>query len=178
MYRENKASTHTIKLTVPEGDYVGATYTVGVDSLRSASDITKRTGVLDPAGEAIDMYWRWNSGYIFLKLEGTSPSAALDSATNTRPIVFHVGGFGGYSRPTINNIRQATINFGATVDVRKAHGSNDAPQIHVYADVLKVVNGVTDVDFSKNSVAHGSDFTLKLSENYTAMFSVDHVHKH
>jgi hypothetical protein len=40
-----------------------------IDSTRNCSGA--QTGALDPAN---GMFWSWNSGYIFVKLEGTSPS--------------------------------------------------------------------------------------------------------
>ena len=65
-------------------------------------DVSQRTGVLDPSGAGADMYWTWNSGYIFFKMEGTSPAAT--GMGNS--FMYHIGGFGGYSAPTINNIKQ------------------------------------------------------------------------
>ena len=60
---------------IPAGNYNQITFTIGVDSLRSTMDITKRQGVLDPAQGHDGMYWTWNSGYIFFKMEGISPAA-------------------------------------------------------------------------------------------------------
>lgn len=53
----------------------------GVDSLSCVSGV--KTGVLDPRN---GMYWTWNSGYIFFKLEGT---------INGKAFTWHVGGFAG-----------------------------------------------------------------------------------
>ena len=76
---ENEEESQEVKIrNIPAGDYNEITFTIGVDSLRSTMDISKRTGVLDPAQGHDDMYWSWNSGYIFVKMEGTSPSAPAD----------------------------------------------------------------------------------------------------
>src|SRR5690606_20878888 len=76
---EDEPSSQVITLSnVPAGDYDKITFTIGVDSLRSTMDISKRTGVLDPTQGHDGMYWTWNSGYIFFKMEGTSPAAPAD----------------------------------------------------------------------------------------------------
>ena len=54
-------TTRFTKVEVPEGDYTKVTFTLGVDSLRSTMDLSKRTGVLDPAAggghDGGGMYW-------------------------------------------------------------------------------------------------------------------------
>ena len=70
---ESDADTHEPVLSVPEGEYKTLSFILGVDSLRNTMDVSQRTGVLDVSGAATDMYWSWNSGYIFFKMEGTSP---------------------------------------------------------------------------------------------------------
>src|SRR5688572_8355196 len=67
---EDEESQEVVLKNIPSGDYNLITFTIGVDSLRSTMDISKRTGVLDPALGHDGMYWTWNSGYIFFKMEG------------------------------------------------------------------------------------------------------------
>jgi hypothetical protein len=59
-------------------------FLVGVDSLANVSGA--QTGALDPLN---DMFWTWNSGYIFFKLEGESPQSGAD----LHRIEHHLGGF-------------------------------------------------------------------------------------
>src|SRR5436190_11302711 len=74
LIQESNPATHLLKLKVPTGDYNQLTFMLGVDSLRNTMNISKRTGVLDPASSMDNgMYWTWNSGYIFFKMEGESP---------------------------------------------------------------------------------------------------------
>ena len=54
---------------VPNGTYTEMKYVLGVDSARNNSGA--QTGVLSVAN---GMFWSWNTGYIFLKAEGESPS--------------------------------------------------------------------------------------------------------
>lgn len=59
LVRQSEANSLNITLKdVPAANYTGLTYTIGVDSLKSISDVSQRTGVLDPASYGSDnMYW-------------------------------------------------------------------------------------------------------------------------
>ncbi len=156
---------------VPAGNYVEMTFTLGVDSLRNTTDISQRTGVLDIGVEGMGkgMYWSWNSGYIFFKMEGTSPT--INSAD--RKFRYHIGGFGGYSSKTINNIKTITCKFGTSkATVRK----DIAPTVHTTVDISKVFNGTTNVSLATNPTVMFSPFSVNVSANYANMFSVHHIH--
>ncbi|MFN3667605.1 MAG: MbnP family protein, partial [Sediminibacterium sp.] len=145
---ESASSSTRPVLKVPEGEYKTLSFVLGVDSLRNTMDVSKRTGVLDPTTSAADMYWGWNSGYIFFKVEGTSSSA------NGGNFAYHVGGFGGYSTPTVNNLRKITIDLSArgTAKVKAGKSSN----IHLFADLLKAFNGTTNMSFATVAMIHSA----------------------
>lgn len=155
------------KVKVPEGDYTKVTFILGVDSLRSVSDVSKRVGVLDPSG---DMYWKWNSGYIFFKMEGESTA----STEKDKKYRYHIGGFGGYDTKTINNIKTIDLDLtaGGIAKVRKDKGS----QVHLMVDLLKVFNGSTPFSIAANSTVMFNDFSKAIANNYTDMFRHDHTH--
>ena len=173
LIKEADPTTRFAKFAAPEGDYDQLSFVLGVDSLRSTMDISRRTGVLDPAGGMDDgMYWGWNSGYIFFKMEGISPSAPVDP-TGQQKFRFHIGGFGGYSAPTLNNIKTITINLTSSgiAQVRKGRSAN----IHLLVDVLKAMNGTTNISIAANPAVMFGDFSTKVANNYTAMFFHDHT---
>ena len=117
------------------------------------------------------MYWVWNSGYIFLKLEGTS--TVLPAADNA--FFYHIGGFGGYNSPTINNIKSITLtSTGAAAEVRK--NKPEAPHIHILADALKVLNGPTPISIAANPMVMFNPFSVNIANNYQSMFKIDHIH--
>lgn len=176
LVKESDADSKEITLSnIPEGNYTDITFTIGVDSLRSTMPIADRTGVLDPAAGAEGMYWMWNSGYIFMKMEGTSPVAPLDSATSTRPFAYHIGGFGGYSSATINNLKTVNLSFnGEKALVRAANSA--APEVHTIVDASKVMNGTTNVSIATNPVVMFNPYSVNIANNYSSMFRVDHVH--
>lgn len=174
LVKESDPESQEISLdNIPEGNYDKVTFTVGVDSARNTMPIADRTGALDPAGEAAGMYWMWNSGYIFMKMEGLSSVAPLDTASGTHPFFYHIGGFGGYSSPTINNIKTVALPFGS----KNAEVRNDVtPEAHIFVDAAKVLNGTTNLDFAAYPVVMFNAYSTNIANNYANMFAVDHIH--
>lgn len=178
LVQEHKPETHIIRLSVPQGDYAGVSFILGVDSLRSTMDISRRQGVLNPTDMSREegMYWTWNSGYIFLRMEGTSPQIAPDPSGNRR-FRYHIGGFGGgFGTPpvrTINNIKTITLSFGR--DIAKVR-NNSTPQMHIIGDVLKVFNGSTTISLAQNPTVMFSPFSVNIANNYANMFEYHHMH--
>lgn len=169
--------TRFAEVRVPEGDYTKISFIVGVDSLRSTMDVSKRTGVLDPSGSMEDgMYWSWNSGYIFFKMEGNSDVISNDAngdPTGKKQFKYHIGGFGGYSAPTINNIKTVTVDLttAGIARVRKGRESN----IHLFVDLLKVFNGTNSFSIAAHPSVMFGDFSGKIAGNFAGMFRHDHT---
>lgn len=163
---ESNEAAHEAVLHVPEGAYKTLSFTLGIDSVRNTLPVARRTGVLDPAAYGADMYWSWNSGYIFFKMEGTSPASA-DGFT------YHIGGFGGYSSATINNIKNITLDLSerGMPQVKAGKETN----IHLMADVLKVFDGATRISIKDNPNVMFSPFSVNVANNYATMFRHDHT---
>ncbi len=161
LIKEDVATSQKVELkNVPEGDYKSISFIVGVDSVRNCSPIDKRTGALDIAN---GMYWIWNTGYIFSKLEGSSAVA-----TNNI-IEFHLGGFGGYSTRTANNIRKVTVPFTGLAQVRNGAKTD----LGLTVDALKVfgtnVNGMDNrISIATSSViaSAAASMASTLAGNY------------
>lgn len=166
LVKESDESSQHIELDdIPVGDYNGITFTLGVDSLRCTMDVSKRTGALDPAN---GMYWSWNSGYIFLKLEGTSTASAMSG----NAFQYHIGGFGGMTSPTINNIKTISLSFPSTGKVR----TTNHVEAHILADALKVLDGSTNISIATSPMVMFSAASVDIANNYKNMFIVDHIH--
>lgn len=166
---ESLPDSHEPILSVPEGEYKTISFVLGVDSLRNTMDVSQRTGVLDVSAAATDMYWSWNSGYIFFKMDGTSPSITSMGGV----FQYHVGGFGGYSSPTTNNLKTYTIDLTSrgTPKVKSGKETN----IHLMVDILKVVNGSTNLDFATTSMVHSAAAGAQVANNYINMIDHDHT---
>jgi len=179
---------------VPAGNYVSIEFVVGVDSLRSAMGPSEREGDLDIGDMETggNMYWSWNSGYIFMRFEGIAPEVPdstiglwvqdtlgnwnYDTTQYTYWLdVFniHVGGFGGYDASTVNNIRKVKLDFGSTKLIVK---ETAIPEVHITADVMKIMDGSVNHSFSNFYQEHSPDRTGTIADNYKNMFSVDHIH--
>jgi hypothetical protein len=173
LIKENDEETHEAVVNVPQGDYNKISFVLGVDSLRSTMDISKRTGVLDPGGTMDEsMYWGWNSGYIFFKMEGLSTAAPEDPAGEHK-FRYHIGGFGGYSTPSINNLKTIELDLtpGGIVKVRKGRESN----IHLMIDITKVFDGANSFKIADYPTVMFDDFSTKIADNLSGMFRHDHT---
>ena len=96
---EEKQASKTIHLDkIPVGEYTSIQFLLGVDSLHNCSGA--QSGALDPIHA---MFWTWNTGYIFLKLEGKSTLSNLPGNT----LEYHIG---GYKKPA-NCIRTITLRW-------------------------------------------------------------------
>lgn len=169
LIQENNPATQMVKLKVPPGDYSKLIFVLGVDSLRNTMNISRRTGVLDPASSMDNgMYWSWNSGYIFFKMEGESPAAPADPTGNHK-FRYHIGGFGGYSAPTINNIK--TISLDLTKSGMAKPRNNKKATISVRADILKVFNATANVNIATHSSVMFSEYSVNIANNYSKMFT-------
>ena len=132
-------------------------------------DISKRAGVLDPTGVSSDMYWGWNSGYVFLKIEGTSTAfVAADKVFQ-----YHVGGFGGYSSLTPNNLKVITLDLTARGMPKVKSGKET--NIHLFVDALKALSGTTNMSFATTATIHSALPGVPVANNYSTMFRHDHT---
>lgn len=117
---------------------------VGVDSLKSVSGA--QSGELDPVK---GMYWAWNTGYIYAKLEGVSKSCK----TRNNAFEFHIGGF---QHPN-NALKKVKI------------------PINVFNNTIRLTvlteNWFKNIRLSEtNSVVIPSKEALKIANNYAEMF--------
>ncbi len=157
---------------VPTGDYTEVSFVIGVDSLKSISPIEQRIGVLDPASYNSDnMYWSWNSGYIFFKMEGISSAAPLNTAGENK-FQYHIGGFGGRTAVTANNIRKVSMVLPEVLKIRKSN----LPSVHFIANLSQVFTGAQTIKIANAAVVMNPTAGLPISANYAKMFSVDHIH--
>lgn len=147
---------------IPSGEYTDISYTIGVDSTRNVSGA--QDGALDPLNE---LYWNWNSGYIFLKIEG------IYKNINSGLFAYHIGGF--KNSDGSNALQKRTFDFGVLpVKVN----ATAIPQVHFAVDISKLFSGpgtTIKVSETPTQMMPGTG-SVNISKNYTEMFSLDHVH--
>lgn len=155
---------------VPTGDYSGMQFMVGVDSTMTKADPLTYVNTLNDLNQANNMYWDWNSGHIFLKLEGNVPAAG------NQAFRAHIGGF---RQPYAAMVTAKPSFNGSNLAVRADH----SPEIHLTADVLKVFDGPNKFAPSTfPTTMMPSANSVKVAQNYGngttggGMFTVEHIH--
>ena len=157
LINEANASSQSLTLdSIPVGEYNAIEFVMGVDSTRNVSGA--QTGALDPIN---DMFWTWNSGYIFLKLEGTSPSASSNDLT------FHIGGF----KSPNNTIRTVNRSFPANLSVKNTTTS----KIKMKTDVLEMFASPQTIDFNTFNYTMGGPTSVTVANNYVDMITVKEI---
>ena len=158
--QDDSASWSITLEDMPEGSYQYMTFIVGVDSIHNCSGA--QSGALDPIN---GMFWTWNTGYIFFKLEGKSPS----SNSPGHIFEYHIG---GYKAPT-NFLRTIMFGFRDQGPMKVNHGK--VTTLYMKTDVAKLLNDHHTINFAKLSSVtdfHNADTVV---DNYDHLFSVIRV---
>ena len=140
---------------VPEGNYTSIEFIIGVDSLHNCSGL--QSGALDPVN---GMFWAWNTGYVFMKLDGQ----AVASKSVGHIFEYHIG---GYKQPA-NSIRKITLHF----KNNKVVSASNPLSLSIKADVLEILKTPTTIDFSKLPSVTDTRNAFIIANNYADMFSV------
>lgn len=142
----SKTLVFATSVTAPQS----LSFVIGVDSILNVSGV--QTGSLDPLH---GMFWTWNSGYIFAKLEGKSDS----SHAPAHLVNWDVGGF----KAPANASRKITL------DLSTATG----PVITIEADLLKWFSGMHSIHIAQAPLCHlPGTMAMQLADNYSRMFSI------
>lgn len=170
---EGDSSTYEADFNIPEGEYKTVSFLLGVDSLRNTMDVSKRTGDLDVSDANVtDMYWTWNSGYIFYKLEGTSPQVA---GMMGKDFYYHIGLFGGKTSATLNNIKTITLDLTQRGTPKVKKDKKTETNIHLYVDALQTFSGNTAIKLSEHSMVMTDAYSATVANNLPAIFSHAHT---
>lgn len=163
----NTDSQDIVMKNVPKGNYLEITFTIGVDA--NQLNLGAQTGALDPVH---GLFWSWNSGYIFMQVEGESPA----STEAGHVFQYHVGGYKDVAGSTsqANNVKTITLGFNGDV-APVEHGHE--PEVHLIYDVNKFFNGSgSAVTFTTNASRHSPKSCVDIAGNISGAFVVDHVH--
>jgi hypothetical protein len=140
---------------IPTGKYNSIRFIVGIDSLRNVSG--SQNGDLDPS---LGMFWTWNSGYIFAKLEGYS----FVSPAPSNLVIYHIGGYAGPDACQ----REVVLSFGNTPI---QFNQNAESILRIEADAAKWF-GPNVISISETPLVN--DFgpqAAAIADNYSGMFS-------
>ena len=146
---------------LPEGNYKSIEFLIGVDSIRNVSG--SQTGALAISN---NMFWEWNTGYIFFKLEGyyTSP---LQTQKNGYAI--HVGGFKG----VYSCLQKCKFNLNEMILAKNNHQTTVS--INVSIDEIFISPKKIGFDYYYANIAQGEKIFNEISINYKDMFSISKI---
>ncbi len=136
------------RIILPVGkdhNFSSVEFIIGVDSLHNCSGI--QSGALDPLN---GMFWSWNTGYIFLKLEGISALSTLPK----NMIEYHIGGY-AYPNAAIRKIKIAL---------------NKTKSAVLKVDVNKLLSAVNKIDFRLIPSITGKENATMMADNFSSMF--------
>jgi len=137
------------------GEYEGVEFLIGVDAERNSSGA--QVGALDPA---LGMFWTWNSGYIFLKLEGLSPQAT----TTGQHFSWHVGG----------SANARTVYLPLPKPLRLT--PDLVSTVHLQADIAAAFLSGEPLRIAGNEELMDPKGGAPVADRYATAFRVDHVH--
>lgn len=155
---QDDEETKNSAFSLENGFYKGIEFNIGVDSVDNQNGV--HSGALDVLNA---MYWTWNSGFIFMKLEG-------NSSYSTSPAHFFEYHIGGYKFPT-NSIRKVKINFTEPLIVDR--GNKVSIQLNV--DVLEILKSPNTIDFSKLSSVVEPSTAKVIADNYSDIFTIKSI---
>jgi hypothetical protein len=163
LIRHASGSTFSLTLTnVPVADYKSISFMIGVDSTRNVSGT--QSGDLDPANVS-DMFWSWNTGYIFLKLEGSSPKVP----SGDKKFQFHIGGYGGVNK-TQRSVGLSFVNTPASVK------ESGMPVLQIGVNVNEIFANPTKVDLkSQYTILNQGANAKMVADNYADMMQLTSV---
>ncbi|MFA7274590.1 MAG: MbnP family protein [Crocinitomicaceae bacterium] len=154
---ETPASTMIDVTGIPSGNYTEVSYVLGVDSTRNVSGA--QDGALSTTNA---MFWSWNSGYIMVKAEGTSPQSSTGS------FAYHLGGFSG----TNNIVTSRSDSFGTE---KLIVSTTSAGMIHFSVDPSALFNNFGSVSTNSNVQMPGM-MAKTLATGYYSGFAFEHIH--
>lgn len=152
------AASLAIELTdIPNGEYTKVNFMIGVDSTRNVSGAQE--GALDPAK---GMFWSWNMGYIFMKMEGT-----VQDSIDFR---YHIGGF----MQNANNVKMvaASVPTGSMINVNGTQST-----VHFMVDFAEYFKNPVDLDIAATPIIMSPNAaSVIVADNYKDIFMIHHVH--
>ena len=145
---------------IPAGHYHGIKFYVGVDSVTNHADPTLYDAGSALAPQSPSMHWSWNSGYIFMRLEGNVDTSAAGDQTADFGYEMHLGG-------------DANL---VDIDLTKHFeaGEREHPSVTVNMDAEYLIDNNIDFSNEADRITHTMDnmpLAMKLKNNISGAFS-------
>ena len=153
------ANEEKISINILPGIYSKIIFILGVDSAYNNSGAQE--GALDPLN---GMFWTWNTGYVYFKMEGYSPASNAD----LNRIEHHIGGYRGPNKAN----RQIRLNFLQPLVIN----DGDQKEIVVNLNLDKYWKGPNDISIQTNAlIMTTGELAKKSADNFPGMFFIKSV---
>ena len=159
VYLIDAADPQNIYLDPYTVEYNRVSFTIGVDSALNCSGA--QSGALDPVN---GMFWTWNTGYIYFKLEGYS----AESTNDLQKIEYHIGGYTGAFKA--NRKVELTLAQPLLIEAGKS------PKITIHVDLDKFWNIKNNISIATNAlIMSPGALASAAADNLPAMFSIGNI---
>ena len=149
---------------VPAGEYKGIRFSIGLNNVVNHLDPTIYPTSHPLAIQSPGIHWSWNSGYIFLSIEGTCDTTetnvdALTYGQYNHGMFFHVG-----MDPLLREVDLADHSF--TVS------STEAKVLNIQYNVNALFSGVNLKTENKSHTMGSMPLATKVADNIPDMFTI------
>ncbi|MEC5395485.1 MbnP family protein [Bergeyella sp. RCAD1439] len=154
---------------IPKGRYKKIKFGLGISPQAYLLGLDGQGEFWDKAKTA-GMAWSWAAGYIFTKIEGQYGSSTAETEFRN-----HAGNMGNpAAKGTPDLYREITLELPTTARVSQSV----TPSIHILADFNHFLSGAIPLTLDEtNASAMGSSpHLVRVTDNLSQMFIVDHVH--
>jgi len=149
---------------IPVGEYKGIRFSVGVDNVTNHLDPTKYPISHPLAIQSPNIHWSWNSGYIFLMMEGSCDTTALNTDKLT---------FGQYSHGMFFHIGMDPLL--RTVELNNSPftiAGSEPKVLNIHSDINELFTGI-DLKTENTSHTMGSmPLATRFANNISNMFTI------
>lgn len=145
---------------VPVGKYKGFRFLFGLDSVTNHADPATYPSTSPLSYQNPSMHWGWNSGYIFMIMEGKVDSTAAANGTPDFDFYYHLG---------LDQMKR-TIDFSTTAFEVK---STEDMELGIVFDLRKVLNGVNIPQEYFTHTMDNMPLANKIVNNITTAFEVE-----
>lgn len=144
--------------TLASGHYSGFNFMVGVDSAANHGDPALWATSHPLSSNNPDFaHWGWNSGYIFVKVEGLVDTTAAMNGTPDAAFALHIG----------------LDSYLTEVSLHKHFNASGATELHLELDWLKLLN---NINLRMSRVTHTMDNMMlanQVKANIPTLFTVE-----
>jgi hypothetical protein len=154
----------TLSLNVSPQSFSSLSFGVGVPSNLNKNVDPSQYANANPLSVqgSNGMFWYWNTGYIFLKLDGISPQSTAPG----HKLEYHMGGF---KQPN-NHLRTIRLE---TPDLQIQ--SQKTTTFEIKTDAAALLSSTHKVDFTTVPMVVDADKAADLADNVLHLFSVTRI---